>query len=268
VALPEPASGSTALVTGASSGIGAAIARELASRGHGVTLVARREDRLRELAAELSAQHDVRAETIGSDLSDASVRGRLVGEIDRLGLDVEVLVNNAGFGAYGEFARIARAPQIEMVRVNVEAVVDLAARFLPTMVERGRGALINVASTAAFQPLPGAATYAATKAFVLSHGDALHQELKGSGVTVTTVCPGPVRTEFTEVAGIAESEEATPGAIWMSAEEVARHAVEAAERGRRIAVPGMINQAGALVGQHTPRMLGLPVFKRIFGRAL
>jgi uncharacterized protein len=268
MALPEPSSSSTALVTGASSGIGEAIARELASRGQGVTLVARREERLRELAAELSDEHGVRAETIGADLSDAAARERMANEIDGLGLAVEILVNNAGFGAYGDFAHIERAPQVEMVRINVEAVVDLAARYLPGMVERGRGTLINVASTAAFQPMPGGATYAASKAFVLSHSDALHEEVKASGVTVTAVCPGPVRTEFTQVAGIGESEETTPGALWMSAEETAEQAVKAAERGRRVVVPGMINQAGAFFGQHSPRMLALPIVKRIWGRAV
>jgi short-subunit dehydrogenase len=268
VALPEPASSSTALVTGASSGIGAAIARELASRGHGVTLVARRNERLRELASELSGEHGVRAETIGADLTEAAARDRLARDIEGLGLDVDVLVNNAGFGAYGEFARIERGPQIEMVRINVEAVVDLAARYLPGMVERGRGSVINIASTAAFQPMPGAASYAASKAFVLSHGEAIHEEVKGSGVTVTTVCPGPVRTEFTEVAGITDAEETTPGAIWMSAEEVAEHAVDGAERGRRVVVPGLMNQAGAFAGQHSPRMLALPLVKRIWGRAV
>ena len=264
MALPQPSPTSTALVTGASSGIGAAVVRALAGRGHGVTLVARREDRLRELAAELS--DGMRAEVIGCDVSDPAARDRMAQEVGSRGLEVEVLVNNAGFGTYGDFAHLGRERQVEMVRVNVEAVVDLEARFVPGMVERGRGAVINVASTAAFQPLPGSATYAATKAFVLSHGDALHAELAEHGVAVTSVCPGPVRTEFTEVAGMRVAEESTPGAVWMSADAVAEQALEAAEGGRRVVVPGMLNQAGALVGQHAPRMVALPLLRRAWRR--
>lgn len=262
MALPQPSASTTALVTGASSGIGTAIARVLAARGHGVTLVARREERLRELAAELSGA--VRAEVIGCDLADPAARDRMAGEIESRGLHVEVLVNNAGFGSYGNFVDAEREREVEMVRLNVEAVVDLEARYLPRMVGRGRGAVINVASTSAFQPLPGSATYAATKAFVLHHGDALHAELKGSGVTVTSVCPGPVRTEFIEQAGMGGAEENTPGAVWMSADDVAEQAVEAAERGRRVIVPGALNQAGALLGQHAPRALLLPFTKRFW----
>lgn len=264
VALPEPSSSSTALVTGASSGIGAAIARALTRRGHGVTLVARREERLRDLASELSREHEVRAEVIGCDLADPAARDAMAADVDSLDLDVEILVNNAGFGAYGEFAKAERGRELEMVRLNAEAVVDLAARYLPAMVERGRGAVINVASTAAFQPIPFNATYAATKAFVLSYGDSVHAELGGTGVTLTTVCPGPVRTEFADRAGMAEAEERTPGAVWMSSEDVAEQAVRAAEKDRRVVVPGRLNQAGALAGQHAPRALSLPLMKRLW----
>ena len=168
MALPPHSEDSTALVTGASSGIGASIARELAERGHGLTLVARREERLRELAGELFDTHGVRTEVIGADLADASSRDALEARIAELGLDVEILVNNAGFGGFGSFAEQDRERELEMVRLNIEAVVDLEGRYLPTMVERGRGAVINIASTASFQPLPDNATYAATKAFVLS----------------------------------------------------------------------------------------------------
>jgi short-subunit dehydrogenase len=153
---------------------------------------------------------------------------------------------------------------VEMVRVNVEAVVDLTSRFLPPMVEKGRGGVINIASTAAFQPLPGSAVYAASKAFVLSFSEAIRTELRGSGVTVTAVCPGPVKTEFTEVAGVAGVEERTPGAVWMTAEEIARHAVDGAERDRRVVVPGTLNRATALAGQHSPRAVALPLISRIW----
>jgi uncharacterized protein len=233
-----------------------------------VTLIARREERLRDLAAELAGDHGIRAEVVGCDLGDHTARDSLAAEVDGRGLEVEILVNNAGFGTYGPFSESERERQVEMVRLNVEAVVDLTGRYLPLMVGRGRGAIINVASSAAFQPLPDNATYAATKAFVLSHGDAIHSELKGTGVTLTTLCPGPVRTEFTQVAGLQRAEERTPDVLWMSASDVAESAVKAAEKGRRVVVPGLLNQAGALAGQHAPRTVLLPLAKRIWRQAV
>jgi uncharacterized protein len=266
VALPEPSDSATALVTGASAGIGEAIARELASRGHGVTLVARREERLRALAGELSERYGVRAEAIAADLGDEAARERLAAQIEGLGLEVEILVNNAGFGDADTVVDSDRERLIAMVRLNCEALLDFQARYLPEMVARGRGAVINIASAAAFQPIPGTATYAATKAFVLSLSEAVHEELKGTGVTLTAVCPGPVRTEFTRVAGIEQAEEQLPGVFWMASEAVAKAAVDAAENGKRAIVPGLLNRAGALTGQHTPRMLALPIAKRLWSR--
>jgi short-subunit dehydrogenase len=262
VALPSPSDASTALITGASSGIGEAIARELAARGHGITLVARRTERLREIADDLARRHGVRAETVACDLCDAAARERLAGKVGELGLEVEILVNNAGFGGSGD-----RERELAMVELNCVALLDLQARYLPAMVERGRGTVINVASTAAFQPLPGTATYAATKAFVLSLSEAVHAELKGTGVTLTAVCPGPVRTEFMEVAGLDRAEGQVPDVFWMSAEAVAKSAVDAAERGKRAVVPGLLNRAGAITGQHTPRTLALPIVKRVWRQA-
>ena len=268
MALPAPAASSTALITGASAGIGEAIARELAARGHGVTLVARREDRLRSLAAELSDRFGVRAEAVGADLGSETARADLARRIDELGVEVEVLVNNAGFGGGEDFVETDRELLMSMVGLNCLALLDLQAAYLPKMVDRGRGAVINIASTAAFQPLPGSATYAATKAFVLSLSEAVHEELKGTGVTLTAVCPGPVKTEFMDVAGLSGAEVQLPGVFWMSAESVAKAAVEAAEDGKRAIVPGLLNRAGAITGQHAPRMLALPVVKRVWRRAL
>jgi uncharacterized protein len=268
MALPEPSPKATALVTGASAGIGEAIARELAGRGHGVTLVARREERLRTLADELSEQFGVRAEALAADLGDESARGDLSRRISDLGLDVEILVNNAGFGGGEDFAQTDRDRLVSMVELNCVALLDLQANYLPQMVERGRGAIINIASTAAFQPLPGAATYAATKAFVLSLSEAVHEELKGTGVTLTAICPGPVKTEFPEAAGLKGAEDRVPGVLWMSAESVAKQAVDAADDGKRAITPGLLNRAGALTGQHAPRMLALPIAKRVWRRAL
>ena len=262
--LPEPSVSSTALVTGASSGIGAAIAREFASRGHAIALVARREERLRSLATELTTEHGVSAEAIACDVSDPAERERLADELRANGRSVEVLVNNAGFGHQADFVRSPHERMTEMVRVNCEAVVDLTSLFISGMVERGRGSVINIASTAAFQPLPGSAVYAASKAFVLSFSEAIRTELRGSGVSVTAVCPGPVKTEFMEVAGFGGVEERTPGAAWMTAEELARDAVDAAARDKRVVVPGVLNQAGALVGQHSPRSIALPLISRFW----
>jgi short-subunit dehydrogenase len=265
MALPEPSDASTALVTGASSGIGAAIAESLARRGQALTLVARREDRLSELATELHERHGVRVGVVACDLADPRQRDLLAARITELGLDVEVLVNNAGFGYAGNFVDSDRERKVEMVRVNCETIVDLSGRYLPEMVRRGRGAEINIASTAAFQPLPGSATYAASKAFVLSFTEAVHQELKGTGVTATAVCPGPVRTEFMDAAGI-DRADSTPDFVWMSAEDVAEEAVKAAEAGKRAVVPGRLNYAGSVLGRHSPRKIVLPLSRRIWSR--
>jgi len=264
VGLPEPSPRGTALITGASSGIGAALADELASRGHAVTLVARREERLVSLATELGAEHSVDAEVIACDLAEPAERGRLLEDLKERGRAIEVLVNNAGFGVRGDFATSDTERMLRMVRVNIEAVVDLSGRLLPAMVSRGRGAVINVASMAAFQPLPGSAVYAASKSFVLSFSESLRTELRGRGVTVTALCPGPVPTEFPEVAGMGDVESRTPGLFWTSAEEVAREAIDGAARDKRVVVPGVLNRATALAGQHSPRGLALPLIDRFW----
>ena len=267
MSLPPPSESSTALVTGASSGIGTAIARELARRGHNVVVTARREERLRDLATELTDQHGVRAEVLGADLGDAAARDRLVAAIDGLGLDVEILINNAGYGDNARVNSGDRERLLAMVRLNCEALLDLQVRYSPAMVERRRGAILNVASVAAFQPMPGTATYAATKAFVLSLSEGAHSEVKGMGVTVTALCPGPVKTEFAEVAGIGGAEEQLPDLFWATPEQVAAAGVAGLERGKRVVVPGALNRATAVTGQHTPRAVALPLIKRIWSAA-
>jgi short-subunit dehydrogenase len=264
MSLPPPREGATALVTGASSGIGAEIARGLAGRGYGVTLTARREERLLDLAGELTAEHGVRAGVIAADLAQREGRENLAEQLRRLELDVEILVNNAGYGYHRDFAEADRERLVSMVALNCEAVIDLTSRYLAPMVDRREGTVINIASTAAFQPLPGSATYAATKAFVLSFSEAVHAELKGTGVTVTAVCPGPIKTEFSEVAGHRGVEERTPELVWMSAEDLAAEAIDAADHGKRAVVPGTLNHAGSIVGRHTPRMLTLPLTRRLW----
>jgi uncharacterized protein len=255
MALPPPAPTSSCLVTGASSGIGAEIARDLARRGYGVTLVARRAEQLKELAAELTDSCDVRTEYMATDLTDAEQRAALVRGMAERELDVEVLVNNAGFSTMGPVATSDPGKELALVRTNVEAVVDLCSRFIPPMTERRRGAVLNTASTAAFQPLAGQAGYAASKAFVLSYSHALRAEVKARGVTVSALCPGPVDTGFAEAAGMSHEEamSSLPGFMWVPAVEVARAAVEGLNQGRAVIIPGVANKVVAAAGYMAPR---------------
>jgi short-subunit dehydrogenase len=260
MALPLPRDNSTALVTGASSGIGAELARELARRGHGLTLVARREDKLRSLAAELSGAHGIRAEVIAADVTDGASRAAIATSLDQLGLTVDVLVNNAGFTTMGPVQRADRQRELVMVRTNVEAVVDFCTLFVAGMATRRRGAVLNTASTAAFQPLPAQAVYGASKSFVLSYSEALAAELRGTGVSVTALCPGPVETGFAEVAGMTheEASQSLPRVMWVSPEEVARVAVDGMAAGKKVVIPGAVNVVGAVFGYLAPRSVLLP----------
>lgn len=263
--IPEPAADRTALVTGASSGIGTELARELARRGHGVTLVARREDRLRAIADELSAAHGVRAEVLTADLSDESSRAGIADDIAGRGLTVDVLVNNAGLSTTGAVHRSDRADRdIAMIRTDVEAIVHLCSAFVPGMVERGRGAVLNVASTAAFQPLPGQAGYGGAKAFVLSYSRATRAELRGTGVTMTVLCPGPVQTEFAVSAGFDEEEanNSLPKIMWVSAEDVAKTAIRGLDKNKAVVIPGLANRVGASFAHLAPRRVLLPILAR------
>jgi short-subunit dehydrogenase len=259
MAIPRPAPETTAVVTGASGGIGAEIARELARRGHGVVLVARSAARLEQLAGELTAL-GVRAEPVAADLEDRAARARLLDDVGALGLTPDILVNNAGFSTVGPVARADPDEETAMLEVDVVAVADLCTRFLPGMVERGRGAVLNVASTAAFQPLPGQAGYGAAKAFVLSYTQSLAGELRGTGVTATALCPGPVETGFGARAGFtSEEEHILPKVMWVSADAVARSAVDAMAHGRMVAIPGAANRVAATFAQVTPRSLLVPL---------
>jgi short-subunit dehydrogenase len=259
--LPSPAPDRTCLITGASSGIGADLARELARRGHGVTLVARREAPLRELAEELATAHAIRAEVVAADLTEVDERRRLVEEAGKRGLTVDVLVNNAGFSTMGPVHRSDPTREVAMLRTDVEAVAHLCSALLPGMVERGRGAVLNVASTAAFQPLPGQAGYGGSKAFVLSYSQALAEEVRRHGVTVTVLCPGPVETEFAEVMGLTDEEASSslPRFMWVSSADVAAQAIAGLDKGRGVVIPGAPNWIGAGFARFVPRRLLLPV---------
>lgn len=260
MSLPTPAPDRTALVTGASSGIGEEIARELVRRGHGVTLVARRKDKLTELADELS-KSGVRAEVLAADLSDRDARADLPNRVAELGLTVDILVNNAGLSTLGRVGLADPAAEMNMIELDVVAVVDLCVRFVGGMVERKRGGVLNVASTAAFQPLPGQAGYGGCKAFVLSYTRALAGELKGSGVSATALCPGPVDTGFGEAAGFdkEDAEAALPAFMWESAAAVAKCGLDALDKGRPVAIPGEVNRVAAMFAHLTPKRLLVPV---------
>jgi hypothetical protein len=247
----------TALVTGASSGIGEQFARQLAARGHDLVLVARREDRLKGLAEELSTTTHVIASDLGKDAA------KLPGKVSRLGVDIDLLVNNAGFGLRGRFAELPDDRQAEMVRVNCEAVVILTRAFVPGMIERGRGGVITVASTAGMQPLPYEATYGASKAFALHLTEALHAELKGTGVKALAVNPGPVPTEWQQVAQYDEAGgEMMPGAI--EADQVVAEALRAYDRGRRSLVPGRFFRNFMRMNNASPRGLRIRVTERLY----
>jgi short-subunit dehydrogenase len=263
VSLPTPAADRTAVVTGASSGIGEALARELARRGHGVTLVARNRHRLEALAAELSGR-GVRAEVVVCDLTDRHARAGLPDQVEALGLTPDVVVNNAGVSTFGPVAASEPSAELAQLELDVLAVADLCSRFLPGMVERHRGAVLNVASTAAFQPLPGQAAYGAAKAFVLSYTESLSGELRGSGVTVSVLCPGPVDTGFGERAGFPKevAEASLPVVLWETPEAVATVAIDALERGRVVAIPGLANRAAAAVARLTPHRVLVPLLAR------
>jgi len=261
MSLPAPNPDRTCLVTGASSGIGEEIAGLLAARGLGVTLVARTESKLRSLADELARRHKVRVEVLSADLTDFDARSALPGRVEELGLSVNVLVNNAGFSTLGPVYRSDPAREVAMVRTDVEAVVHLCSLFIPGMVERRSGCILNVASTAAFQPIPGQAAYGASKAFVLSYSHAIREELRSQGVSVTALCPGPVETGFAEAAGIAPEEMASamPKVFWVPAAVVAKVGVDGMDDNRAVAIPGLPNRVSAAFGWLSPRRFLLPV---------
>jgi len=265
LSLPAPAASTTALITGASSGIGTELARDLARRGYGLTITARRSDRLEDLAQELRDVHSVTVDVHAGDLGDDTQRAELVAKVSSGERELIGLCNNAGFGSFGRFNDLDQEVERQMVALNVVALHELTGALLGDMVRRGHGAILNVASTAAFQPLPGAATYAATKAFVLTFSEAVHAELAGTGVSCTSLCPGPVSTEFAERAGVSDLEAASRQ-LFDSAEDVARQAVEAMLAGRRSVIPGVVNRLGAFGGRFVPRTLLLPAIKRVGDR--
>ena len=242
--------GGTALVTGASGGIGEAFARSLAARRMNLILVARSEDKLKELADSLSRLWGIRADVIAADLSQPESVALVKQQVDNLGLSVDLLVNNAGFGTHGRFEEIDPRSDHDEVMVNVAAPVGLCHAFLPQMVARGRGGVINVASTASFQPLPYMAVYGATKAFVLSFSEALSEEYRGTGVRVLALCPGATRTDFFKSLGTTD---AAVG-FMRTSEQVVQTGLRALSSGTKsVAVDGFANAVVATLQRFVPR---------------
>jgi short-subunit dehydrogenase len=244
--MPKP----IALVTGASSGIGADLARELARDGYDLVLAARGVESMQKLAAELNTTSTI----LAADLSKPGSASELAAEIRTRGLEIDTLINNAGIGATGAFAESDAGRVSEMLEVNVVALTELTRALLPGMVQRGRGRIMLVASTAAFQPGPFMAVYYATKAFVLSLGEAIAWELRGTGVTVTTLCPGPTVTNFVQAAHMENSRLFTsPMVKPMTSAEVARIGYQALKAGRRVVVTGFANKMAAMSVRLSPR---------------
>ena len=249
-----------ALVTGASSGIGAELARVLAGRGHDLIIVARRREPLERLARTWAAEHGAAVEIEIADLSAAGAGGALAERLFARGRQPDVLVNNAGFGLAGPFRDNDPAELSRMVAVNVAAVTELCRACLPAMIERRRGGILNVASLAAFQPGPFMAVYYATKAYILSLSEALHEECRGSGVAVTALCPGPVDTEFAARAGMTGIRLFSTGLLpKMDAARVAELGVAGLMRGKRVVVPGAVNALLAATSGLVPRAVALPL---------
>ena len=243
-----------ALVTGASAGLGIEFARQLSKRGYRLVLAARRKERLDALAKELG-----NARAVAVDLSKSNAAARLMADVEANGETVDLLVNNAGFGLIGRFAELDAKRERQMIDLNVGALTDLCRAVAPAMIERGSGAILNVASTAAFQPGPKMAVYFATKAFVLSLSEALHEELKPHGIKVSCLCPGPTRTEFGEVAGFGGN--GLFDRVAMSADKVVETGLAGLDANRAVVVAGWLNKIGAASTRFAPR----PIVRKIAG---
>jgi short-subunit dehydrogenase len=260
--IPSPTSGAAAVITGASSGIGRELARQLARRGHDVVLIARRESRLTELAQELRATGR-RAEVIAADVSCPNSRAAIVDRVAELGLTPDVVALCAGFAMKGEFTEHDPDRLQLMLRTNIEGVIGLSRAFVPGMRARRRGALLIMSSVVGNQPMPLIGAYSATKAALTSFGEALHEEVRRDDVSVTVVCPGVVLTEFSEVAEMTATAEMFPKYMTITPQSCAAAAVRAMDRGRRHAVPRVGVQALHFVGGHAPRGLWLRMARNL-----
>jgi uncharacterized protein len=252
--------GNWALVTGASAGIGQALAEELAQGGTNLVLTARRKERLESLAEQLQATYKIKAAILAADLAQSSAPEAIFEFTQARGLEIDLLVNNAGFGQYGEFHAVERQRLLEMVQVNCAAVVHLTRLYLPAMVAKRRGDVLIVASTASFQAVPYISTYAATKAFDLYLAEALAEEMKPYGIRVCALCPGTTASEFHEVAGHPDRSKGPQ----QSAETVARNGLEALAAGKSYVISGLGNYFGAHIQRLVPRRLVTKVAAKLF----
>ncbi len=250
-----------ALITGASGGIGECFARALAARKRNLVLVARSEDKLKELAAELGSAHSIRVEVIAADLAVPGAAPRLTEELKARDCSIDLLINNAGFGARGEFWKLPLERQTAMLALNIDTLVELTHLLVPGMVERGRGGIINVSSTASFQPIAYTTTYSATKAFVTSFSMGLAEEVKPYGVAVVTLCPGGTRTNFFEAGQYGVRN--IPGGM-QAPEEVAEAALRALERGGGLVVPRILNKLSVIIQRLVPRELVAKFAAKVF----
>jgi uncharacterized protein len=252
----------TALITGASSGIGEELAKLAAHDGHDLVLIARNADRLNALAESLAREHGIRATALPEDLSDADAVDSIVDALAARNIDIDILINNAGFGTYGKFVETSLEEERNLIDVNVTALTMLIKRLLPRMVARRSGRVLNVASTAAFQPGPLMAVYYASKAYVLWLSEAIANELEGTGVTVTCLCPGPTRTLFQARAKLEESRLLRITKM-MDAASVARAGYDGMMAGRTLVIPGLMNKAGVQLVRLSPRSLVVKVARWI-----
>jgi short-subunit dehydrogenase len=253
---------STALITGASSGIGEAFARRLAGDGYGLVLVARREDRLQSLADELSELHGVEVHVLPGDLSDPATPQRLLESISDLGLNVDMLVNNAGYGLQGSMYDMPIEELHEFLQVLLRSWLDLAHGLLPAMLDRGHGRIINVASVASYLSVTPKSLYGPTKAFILQWSKTMHADLKQRGIHVTALCPGYTRTEFFDVNGAREKVQRVPRLLWLTPDRVAKDALRAVERGRPVCIPGVLYAIICRLAPLLPSGLRTPPHRR------
>jgi short-subunit dehydrogenase len=248
--------GKTALVTGASSGIGKAFAELLAHKGYGLVLTARRRDRLDELASTLQERHGITVHTIAADLADSGASSTIAAELQQKGIAIDVLVNNAGYGVPGSYVNVAWTDHSRFMQVMVTAVLDLTYRLLPSMIERGWGRVINIASVAGMVPSPAGHTlYGASKAFLIRFSEALAAENMPKGVNVTAVCPGFTYSEFHDVTGTRDKMNKVPGVLWLTAADVAREGYDAVMRGDSVVVNGRIYRLLVWLNGALPRSL-------------
>lgn len=254
----------TVLITGASGGIGYDFAKEFASHGYDVVLVARNQAKLEQVAQELIAAHGIQATILAQDLNAAGAPQIIFDQLEQAGITIDVLVNNAGFASYGFFHELDLQKELDMVQLNVAVLVHLTHLFLPGMVARHQGKILNLASTAAFQPGPLMAVYYATKAFVLSFSEAIANELEGTGVTVTALCPGPTESGFQARAAMQDSKLVQNGL--MDAATVAKDGYMGLLEGKTVIIPGLFNKIGAVAPRFVPRKLATHLVRTMQAR--